>query len=101
MVFYEIFGIVLGCVVFTIAAIFALSIFYSPDTQQEIKHQQLLYNQTKAIIEDPNVSCDQLIKLRIANAQGKYSLEGQGYLNQIRDLYNAKNCGQHWGYWEN
>jgi hypothetical protein len=57
-------------------------------------------NNTNAIIQNPNVSCGQLIQLRIDNSQDRINLWSMGLLDNVRDLYNAKGCGNHWEFWE-
>lgn len=100
-----------GVVVF-VAALIAIALFLptiltqnqesDPKYVAKEKADEIFANQTRAILDNATVTCDQLIHLRVANAQGslQVSLNGMGIYDKVRSLYNAKNCGAHWGWFE-
>lgn len=98
--FIKLISAVVILIVIGLIAYFALSYFGSDTYKNDVKNYELKVNQTKSIVNDPNISCKTLIELRVNDTQKKIDLEGLGLLSQVRDLYNAKSCGTHWGWFE-
>src|SRR5690242_13981903 len=65
--------------------------------------KQEIYDNTFKILNNTNVSCSQLIDLRLKHISDFHQssfddpLSSPVLLDLDRDLYNAKNCGPHWG----
>lgn len=86
---------------FFILAIIFVCLFYIYLMPSLVEHQQVLDQGDKIalkVLNSTSASCDDLTKLRVSHIQG---LEFHSYLvDQLRDLYNAKGCGTHWGWFE-
>lgn len=73
-------------------------------TQDQINQIQQLEKQTEKTLADPNVTCLQIGNMRQSHVQAKSEHEDPLYwtsnFDTARDLWNAKNCGNHWGWFE-
>lgn len=86
--------------------ILAFGFWYSntPEQQTAEYQRELLANKTMSILDNPNVTCQQIQELRTQSVQS-YSWESDPFhydyvKDHARDLWNAKNCGNHWGWFE-
>lgn len=65
---------------------------------------QQLGKQTEKILADSGVSCQQIQDMRTLHIQvtdqWKDPLYWKSNFDTARDLWNAKNCGNHWGWFE-
>lgn len=81
----------------------------STPANQELEHQhsiqeQQLFQSVQKTLNDPNVTCQQIQLYRQQHVQIKewYNdpLGATTNFDLDRDLWNSKNCGVHWGWFE-
>lgn len=87
-------------ILLAIGLYFGFSYLNSDDYKNTLHRIVIEKNLVNKTISNPTITCDELIKMRIDNSQGHIDLFDTGLLNKVRDLYNAKSCGVHWGFWE-
>lgn len=98
--FVKLIAWIVFLIVFIFIWYFAVNYFTSSDYINSVKAYEIKVNETKKIVNDPSISCKTLIDLRVNDTQKKIDLEALGLLSQVRDIYNAKSCGTHWGWFE-
>ena len=77
---------------------------YENDQKLHQNDYQSLGKQTEKTLSDSNVTCEQIQNMRQLHVQvtdsWKDPLYWKSNFDTARDLWNAKNCGNHWGWFE-
>lgn len=101
---------VIGLVLCTVLGLLWYSTMtsYTPANEtianQHALEQQQLFASVQKTLNDPNVTCEQIQQYRQEHVQNintyKDPLAGSINFDLDRDLWNSKNCGVHWGWFE-
>lgn len=89
-------------IIFITFFVIGVAVFYFyGDPLIEKQNQELKQGDKIAqnILNKTNVSCSDIISLRLDHSRGKIDFYSSTE-DQLRNIYNIKSCGTHWGWFE-